>query len=187
MEPSAPQAPPAATEAPKQETAPPSVTKSRWRSVPEEEEVGQVKFNPYLADSAETQDQGEDVDGEELEEDLDGEPMEEDDEDVDGEPMLEDEEGEADGEPMAEDDEDDHKESDEEVDMFVKDEDIQSESSPKKEEPAVSGVTLGSGFGFKIGGFGAKTPSSGGIGSAERGRKKRMTAEDMFDPNDSDA
>ncbi|EPS40283.1 hypothetical protein H072_5918 [Dactylellina haptotyla CBS 200.50] len=179
------------SDAQKEETAA-SVTsstpaiKSRWRTVPEDQETGQAKFNPYLADGKEEQDEidNEDVDGEELvDEDVDGEPMEEDDEDVDGEPMIEDDDDDgADGEPMDDadnQDDDPAQNSDDEVDMFVKD----SELDPLREEkqPAVSGVTLGSGFGFKIGGFGAK-PGSG----AEEGRKKRMKAEDMFANEDSD-
>ncbi|EWC46942.1 hypothetical protein DRE_03704 [Drechslerella stenobrocha 248] len=173
-----------------------SVAKSRWKTVPEDQEAGQVKFNPYLANSAETPDEGEDedVDGEELvEDDVDGEPMDED--DVDGEEMAEDDdgddEGDVAGEQMAEDEKEDRydrrskEESDEEVDMFVREPETERAEPPKKVEPAVSGVTLGSGFGFKISGFGAKA-GGGGNGSTEEGRKKRMKAEDMFANEDSD-
>ncbi|KAF3924851.1 hypothetical protein ABW21_db0204427 [Orbilia brochopaga] len=221
-EPSAPQQlQVAAPEAQKADTVPQvssSTAKSRWRSVPEEQESGSVKFNPYLADTAENEEpeeEEEDVDGEELlEDDVDGEPMEED--DVDGSPMAEDDDDDdgggseaVDGSPMAGDvDESDadagkdrasdpSNKSDEEVDMFVKDPEPQAEQAtertePPKEEqrkPAVSGVTLGSGFGFKIGGFGAKAKAGGargGGGSTEEGRKKRMKAEDMFANDDSD-
>ncbi|KAF3938202.1 hypothetical protein ABW19_dt0203075 [Dactylella cylindrospora] len=192
VEPTAPQSLTAAAETSKQETAAPSASKSRWRTVPEETEAVQAKFNPYLADHTQTQGQEEDdddVDGEELEEeDVDGEPMEEDDEDVDGEPMLEDDDDdEPDGEPMIEDEGDDTlPKSDEEVDMFGRDPDPNLGPESKKGEPAVSGVTLGSGFGFKIGGFGAKAGGGGG-GNTEEGRRKRMKAEDMFAADDSDS
>ncbi|KAF3906226.1 hypothetical protein ABW20_dc0101793 [Dactylellina cionopaga] len=202
-EPNAPQvAASSSSDATKVENAPlaasTSVAKSRWRTVAEDREPEQSKFNPYLADTTEKQAQDEeeeDVDGEELvEDDVDGEPMEEEDydDDLDGEPMVEDdEEEEEDGEPMAEEkddaDVDSAKKSDEEVDMFVKDSEIEREGASKKEgQPAVSGVTLGSGFGFKIGGFGVKAGSKPGS-STEEGRKKRMKAEDMFANEDSDS
>ncbi|KAK6341137.1 hypothetical protein TWF696_008224 [Orbilia brochopaga] len=195
--------------------APSSTVKSRWRSVPEEQEVPTAKFNPYLANSAENEEpegEEEDVDGEELvEDDVDGEPMEED--DVDGSPMADDDDNDdgggseaADGSPIGSDDDerkantgkdrvdDTGSKSDEEVDMFVKEPEPLAEraterAEPPKEMPAVSGVTLGSGFGFKIGGFGAKAKAGGAWGSGggtEEGRKKRMKAEDMFANDDSD-
>ncbi|KAK6543957.1 hypothetical protein TWF694_000676 [Orbilia ellipsospora] len=165
----------------------PVPVKSRWRTVPEDQEPSQPKFNPYLADSneAENQAEEEDVDGEELvDEDVDGEPMEEDDEDIDGEPMMEDDD-EADGEPMPEEPgggDAKSQQSEEEVDMFVKDSEIKDSGTQENDgEPAVSGVTLGSGFGFKIGGFGVKAGNG-----VDEGRKKRMKAEDMFANDDSD-
>lgn len=110
------------------------------------------------------------------EDDVDGEPMAEDNEDEDGEPMVEDEDEEVG---------DAGKKPDEEVDMFVKDSEIERKEPPKTDsKPMVSGVTLGSGFGFKIGGFGGK--AGAGTGGTEEGRKKRMKAEDMFANDDSD-
>ncbi|KAF3154168.1 hypothetical protein TWF569_000993 [Orbilia oligospora] len=187
-EPVAPQQAAAAPEIPKSEVAPPSSTvNSRWRTVPEDQETVKPKFNPYLADSIENQDEDENLDGEELvdDDDVDGEPMEED--DVDGEPMVEEED--EDGEPMAEDEDEEvgdvGEKADEEVDMFVKSSEIEQKEPPKADpKPVVSGVTLGSGFGFKIGGFGSK--AGAGAGSTEEGRKKRMKAEDMFANDDSD-
>ncbi|KAK6348404.1 hypothetical protein TWF718_006200 [Orbilia javanica] len=189
-EPVAPQPAAAAPEIPKPEAAPSSsATKSRWRTVPEDQETDKPKFNPYLADSIENEPENENVDGEELiddDDDVDGEPMEED-EDVDGEPIVEDED--EDGEPMVEDEDEEvgnvGTKPDEEVDMFVKDSEIEQKGPPKVEpKPVVSGVTLGSGFGFKIGGFGGKAGAGGG--GTEEGRKKRMKAEDMFANDDSD-
>ncbi|KAK6358472.1 U2 snRNP-associated SURP domain-containing protein [Orbilia blumenaviensis] len=187
-EPAAPQQAAAIPEITKSEAAPPTLSaKSRWRTVPEDQETGQPKFNPYLADSADNQEGGQDVDGEELiDDDVDGEPMEED-EDVDGEPMVEDED--EDGEPMVEEDNEEvgdaTEKPEEEVDMFIKDAEAVQKEPPKIDsKPMVSGVTLGSGFGFKIGGFGAKVGA--GAGGTEEGRKKRMKAEDMFANDDSD-
>ncbi|KAK6517829.1 hypothetical protein TWF506_005005 [Arthrobotrys conoides] len=191
-EPVAPQLAAATPEIPKPEVAPPSSTiKSRWRTVPEDQETDKPKFNPYLADSLENQGEDENLDGEELvdDDDVDGEPMEED--DVDGEPMAEDgdEDGDEDGEPMVEDEDEEvgdvNEKADGEVDMFVKGSEIEQKEPPKTDpKPMVSGVTLGSGFGFKIGGFGGK--AGAGAGSTEEGRKKRMKAEDMFANDDSD-
>lgn len=162
-----------AKEAPKEIMA----SKSKWRSV-SEGEAEQPKFNPYLAN---VEHATEDVDGDLIDEDVDGEAMIEDDEDIDGKPMVEDDE-EADGEPMAEDEEkteDKHEDvMDDEDDMFERP--AIGFAQKKEEEPPTSGPSLGVGFGFKFGGL------SSSAGNGEKGRKKRVKAEDMFAADDSD-
>jgi len=196
---------------------PATATKSRWKTVPTEGLNDEPpKFNPYLADSFDhnqDEEQEENADRDDVDEDVDGEAMIED-EDVDGEPMVEssDDQQSPPGAGEEEDDEamsEDPPHSDEETPDKMKDEDdmfddnpvsttitplnpVEKKPKPKAKEgavnPQVTGVTLGSGFGFKLSGFGSKSGGSFSTtsGTDDQGRKKRMKAQDMFANDDSD-